>query len=217
MPALIANPDCDTDLWVMSLPATASGAREEFEAQLAPVLERAYATARRLTGNAADAEDLVQEAALLAYRGFKTFERGTNFRAWFLRVLMNAFLSSKRRHRAEDGAISLDDLPNAYIQRQAHEVVQSAAPDTSPSDVAKGVLGKLESEQVQAAVDALPEQFRAVAALYFMEDLPYQDIADMLHIPVGTVRSRLHRARALLQKRLWELGVDHGLVSERKA
>lgn len=193
-------------------------ARQEFEALLAPILDRAYATALRLTRNAADAEDLVQEAALLAYRGFGTFERNTNFRAWFLRIVMNAFLSSRRKHRVEDSAVSLDDLPNAFIQRQAHELIkgQEPADGTTASDVARNVIGKLESEQVEAAIDALPEEFRAVATLYFIQDLPYQEIADLLHIPVGTVRSRLHRGRALLQKRLWQLALDHGLVAGAK-
>jgi len=187
--------------------------RREFEQLLEPHLGRAYATALRLTRNPADAEDLVQDAALLAFRGFATFERGTNFGAWFLRILMNAFLSGKRKHRPEDHAVALDDLPSAYIQRRAHEVVK-AAPEAQlrSSDVALAVIGKLETEQVSAAIDALPEEFRAVAALYFLQDLPYKDIAEMLKIPVGTVRSRLHRGRALLQKRLWEIAVDEGLV-----
>ena len=187
---------------------------EAFEAHLAPVLERAYATALRLTRNAADAEDLVQDAALLAFRGFASFEDGTNFRAWFLRILMNAFLSSKRKHRAEDTAVSLDDAPNAWMQRQAHEVVkQGRAPEgLEAADVARDVMGRLDKEQVAAAIDALPEEFRMVAALYFVQDLPYQEIAELLKIPVGTVRSRLHRGRALLQQRLWATAVDHGLV-----
>jgi RNA polymerase sigma-70 factor (ECF subfamily) len=181
------------------------------------VLERAYATALRLTRNGADAEDLVQDAALLAYRGFGTFEKGTNFRAWFLRILMNAFLSSRRKHRVEDDAVSLDDVPNAFIQRQAHELVKAdAAPaGLAGADVARAVIGGLETEQIEAAIDALPDEFRAVAALYFLQDLPYQEIASLLAIPVGTVRSRLHRGRALLQKRLWETARDHGLVPAR--
>src|SRR5580765_139753 len=106
---------------------TSPATRQEFEALLAPVLDRAYATALRLTRADADAQDLVQDAALLAYRGFATFERGTNFGAWFLRILMNAFLSARRKHRAEDTAVSLDDLPNAIIQRQSHEMVRGEA------------------------------------------------------------------------------------------
>src|SRR5438105_4797734 len=136
--------------------------RQEFEALLGPVLERAYATARRLTRNDADAEDLVQDAALLAFRGFDSFERGTNFRAWFLRILMNAFLSSKRRHRVEDTAVSLDEVPNAFVQRQAHDLKrQDVLPDgMSASDLSRSVIDQLEREQVEAAIDALPEEFR---------------------------------------------------------
>ncbi len=199
------------ELWTMAAPQTDD--RAEFERELAPHLARAYATAMRLTRNPADAEDLVQDAALLAYRGFGTFARGTNFGAWFLRILMNAFLSTKRKHRAEDHAVALDDLPNAYIQRRAHELV-TAAPEAAltSGDVVRGVIGKLEAEQVEAAIDALPDEFRAVATLYFLQDLPYKEIAEMLRIPVGTVRSRLHRGRALLQRRLWEIAMDNGLV-----
>lgn len=86
-------------------------AQAEFESLLAPILDQAYGVALRLTRNRADAEDLVQEAALLAYRGFGTFVRGTNFRAWFLRVLTNAFLSARRRQRPLDHAVSLDEAP----------------------------------------------------------------------------------------------------------
>jgi RNA polymerase sigma-70 factor (ECF subfamily) len=193
--------------------------RDEYEALLEPVLGRAYATARRLTRNDADAEDLVQDAALLAYRGFDTFERGTNFRAWFLRVLMNAFLSGKRKHRVEDTAVALDELPNAYMQRQAHEIVSAAdiAEAGTGTDLARSVMDRLEGEQVAAAIDTLPEEFRVVATLYFVQDLPYQEIADVLSIPVGTVRSRLHRGRALLQKQLWQVARDHGFASLPKA
>jgi len=160
----------------------------------------------------------VQEAALLAYRGFATFERGTNFRAWFLRILMNAYLSSKRRQRPEDTASSLDDLPNALMQRRAHELVagsDSAEPGAA-SALVRDVLGRLETEQVEAAIDGLPEDFRSAAALYFLQDLPYQEIAEILGVPIGTVRSRLHRGRALLQQKLWELAVDHGLAPARR-
>src|SRR3954463_14825620 len=124
----------------------AQSRREEYETLLGPVLDRAYATARRLTRNDADAEDLVQDAALLAYRGFDTFERGTNFRAWFLRILMNAFLSGRRKHRVEDTAVALDDLPNAYIQRKAHEIVASpegAEGGAGPGELARSVMDRL--------------------------------------------------------------------------
>ena len=186
----------------------------EFETLLEPVLDGAYGLALRLTRNRADAEDLVQEAALLAFRGFRTFVRGTNFRAWFLRILSNAFISSLRKQRPETGAVSLEEIPSAYMQRQAHQLAASgAAGAVAPGDLVLTVTGKLESDQITAAIDALPEEYRLVCTLYFLQDLPYRDIADVLEIPVGTVRSRLHRGRALLQKRLWQLAVDHGLVA----
>jgi RNA polymerase sigma-70 factor (ECF subfamily) len=186
----------------------------EFEALLGPALSRAYAVALHLTGQPADAEDLVQEAALLAFRGFDGFTRGTNFGAWFTRILINAFLSGRRRRRPEDQAVPLDDVPNAWFQRQAHELVSRDAAPRGPTapDVALAVAAKLETEQIGAAISSLPEEFRVVSALYFLQDLSYREIADTLGIPVGTVRSRLHRGRALLQRRLWQLARDHGIV-----
>jgi RNA polymerase sigma-70 factor, ECF subfamily len=192
----------------------ADAATMEFEQLLAPVLERAYGVALRLTRDPTDAEDLVQDAALLAFRGFRTFERGTNFRAWFLRILTNAFISARRKKRPEDEAVSLDAPPNAYMQRQAQRLVgESARPKyQAGGDVVREVLAKLDAEQVVAAIDQLPEEFRLVSVLYFLEDQPYQEIATTLGIPVGTVRSRLHRGRALLQQRLWRTAVDAGIV-----
>lgn len=191
-----------------------AAATMEFEGLLAPVLERAYGVALRLTRDPTDAEDLVQDAALLAFRGFATFERGTNFKAWFLRILTNAFISARRKKRPEDEAVSLDAPPNAYMQREARRLVgESARPKyEAGGDVVREVLAKLDAEQVVAAIDALPEEFRVVSVLYFLEDQPYQEIAATLGIPVGTVRSRLHRGRALLQRRLWTTAVDAGIV-----
>lgn len=187
--------------------AAAGATNEQFEGLLRPVLSRAYGVALHLTRNPADAEDLVQEAALNAFRGFGTFQTGTNFVAWFFRVLTNTFLSGKRRRRPEDGAEPLEDLPNAYLQRSAMETAGGEA-----AELARTVVGKLEREQVAAAIEALPEEYRTVSALYFLEDLAYQEIARILGIPVGTVRSRLHRGRRILQRRLWLLAQDHGLV-----
>lgn len=173
--------------------------------------------ALRLTKNPADAEDLVQDATLLAFRGFDTFQQGTNFGAWFLRVLTNAFLSGRRKARPLDEAVSLDQLPNAYMQRQARRLVPdgSAQPWLAAGDIMRSVLGRLEVEAVASAIDSLPDEFRAAAALYFLDDLSYQEIAGVLEVPVGTVRSRLHRGRALLQMRLWEIALDHGLARSR--
>ncbi len=194
--------------------------REEFATLLEPALGRAYGAALHLTRNAADAEDLVQEAALLAWRGSGTFQPGTNFRAWFIRIVTNTFLSGRRKRRPEQDAVSLDDdPPNAYLQRRAHGPAAGggAAAGLVGGDLVRAVVGKLEIAQVSAAIAELPEEFRTAASLYFLDDFSYQQIADTLGVPVGTVRSRLHRGRALLQRKLWQIAEDHGLVQSGAA
>jgi RNA polymerase sigma-70 factor (ECF subfamily) len=178
---------------------------------LTPVLNAAYGLALTLTRDRADAEDLVQDAALHAFRGFRTFQAGSNFKAWFIRIVYNCFLSSRRRRKLDRGLMGLDDASELFLVRQ------SAAARRSPegSDPVMAAIGRMESEQVAAALQDLPEEYRVVATMYFIEDFSYQEIADMLDIPVGTVRSRLHRGRKMLQKRLWQLAQDQGLVSAR--
>lgn len=179
----------------------------EFERQLSGVLDQAYGTALRLTGSAADAEDLVQDAALLAHRGFPGFTAGSNFRAWFYRILVNRFYSNYRRQRRAGVRVDLDDTPELYLYQQA-----AASGITPDRDTATALVDRLDSELVTKALDALPEEFRTVATLYFMQDLRYQEIAEMLEVPIGTVRSRLHRARRMLQKALWEVAAERGIV-----
>jgi RNA polymerase sigma-70 factor (ECF subfamily) len=194
------------------MPKSDSGtASADFQALLMPLLDAAYRTAYRLSGNAGDAEDLVQDASLLAWRGFGSFEAGTNFRAWFFRILTNAFYSRYRKARREGQAVELEEVPELYLWRQS----SAAGLNDVLQDPAAALLARLDAEEVNAAIAALPEEYRMVAALYFMDDLPYQEIAEMLGIPIGTVRSRLHRARRLLQRALWETAVERGLVSAR--
>lgn len=179
-----------------------------FEDLLEPLLDGLYGAALHMTRNRADAEDLVQDATLLAFRAFHTFRPGTNFKAWIFRILTNCFCSTYRRRRHEKGTCSLEEATEQFIY------IRSAATGVQEDqmDPAKSALGRLESEQVAEALQALPEEYRLVATLYFVEDLRYQDIASALDIPVGTVRSRLHRARRMLQKRLWQVAADHGLL-----
>lgn len=181
----------------------------EFEALLDPVIARAYGTALRLTANRSDAEDLVQEAALLAFRAFHTFERGSNFGAWFTRILTNSYFSSYRRKRREAPTLSLDDSPALFLYSQTKQMGLHGR----ELDPASALLARLDSEQVTAALQALPEEFRVACTLYFMQDLSYEEIARVLDVPVGTVRSRLHRGRKMLQKALWHLAEDEGIVA----
>jgi RNA polymerase sigma-70 factor (ECF subfamily) len=195
-------------------PALRSESRDaDFDMLLRGVLGPAFGTALRMTGNRQDAEDLVQEASLAAYRGFATFERGTNFKAWFFRIMMNCYLTSRRRARAETSMQDLEDSHAAYFFMRTAE----AGLHGRYEDPAGATIGQMAQEDVAHALEALPEEFRVVCTLYFMEDLAYQEIADILGLPVGTVRSRLHRGRKMLQKRLWKVAEDQGIVRTRSA
>jgi RNA polymerase sigma-70 factor (ECF subfamily) len=163
----------------------------------------------RLTRNKADAEDLVQEAALLAFRAFESFEPGSNFRAWFFRILTNCYFSKRRREKSRPVTSDLDDTPDLYLYARSG---QAGFPTAGP-DPAAQLLDKLGTERVVAAIDRLPEEYRVVSTLYFMEDLAYEEIARMLDCPIGTVRSRLHRGRKMLQKALWLIATEDGIVA----
>jgi RNA polymerase sigma-70 factor (ECF subfamily) len=180
----------------------------EFESLLLPVLDRAYALALGLTHDRTAAEDLVQEASLLAFRAFHTFQRGTNFRAWFFKILTNAFYSAHRRSKREAPTVELDEAAELYLYGRMAEAGLHAASD----DPAAVLIGKMDTEQIVKALAALPEEFRVVCTLYFIEDYSYEQIAETLGVPIGTVRSRLHRGRKMLQKRLWQIAVDEGIV-----
>lgn len=194
---------------MMENPA-ADAAGRDFAALLATVLDSAYGTALRLAGNQADAEDLVQDAALLAHRGFGGFRPGSNFKAWFYRILVNRFYSIYRGRRRAGAALGLEELPEAHLFEQA-----DAAGMPLGSTPAEALIDRLDGELIEEALRMLPDDFRAAATLYFLDDLSYQDIADALDIPVGTVRSRLHRARRLLQAALWRLAEERGIVPTR--
>lgn len=182
-----------------------------FEALLLPVLPVASRTALHFTRNATDAEDAVQQASLQAWRAFSTFEEGTNFRAWFLRIVTNVCRSEFRRRKRSPLGPSLDEpefheglIPESTL-RENHDPLPDAA-----------FISQLDTDEISAALADLPEEFREVATLYFVEDLAYQEIADIVNRPIGTVRSRLHRGRKMLMERLWALAVERGIVRERE-
>jgi RNA polymerase sigma-70 factor (ECF subfamily) len=181
-----------------------------FESLLASVIDAAFGMALRLTKNRADAEDLVQETALLAFRGFGTFTPGTNFKAWFFRILTNCYYTGYRRQRHQLSTIDFDDTPDLYLYKRSRDY---GIPQAT-SDPAASLIDRLDTERVSAAIEELPEEYRVVSVLYFMEDLSYQQIAAALDCPVGTVRSRLHRGRKMLQKALWKLAEECGIVRE---
>ena len=165
-------------------------------------------TAVRLTRDQTDAEDLVQDAALLAFRAFGSFQPGTNFKAWFFRILTNAFYSRHRKTKHDRANVSTEDLPALYLYARTAEIRLH----TTEPDPAAAMMDKFDSDQVAEALDALPTEYRVVATLYFIEDFSYQQIAEVVGCPVGTVRSRLHRGRRMLQKSLWRVAQERGIV-----
>ncbi|MEP6691642.1 MAG: sigma-70 family RNA polymerase sigma factor [Gemmatimonadaceae bacterium] len=184
-------------------------AHASFDSLLHPLLDAAYGAALNLTRHRADAEDLVQDAALNAYRGFARFEHGSNFKAWFFRILYNAFLARRRGRRVEHGTVELSEATELSVMS-----LRADAPRPSAgADPAGEAIGRMQSAEVAAALQELPDDYRVVATMYFIEDFSYQAIADMLDIPVGTVRSRLHRGRKLLEQRLGQLAADHGIAT----
>lgn len=184
-----------------------------FEALLAGILPGAYGVARSLTGNPADAEDLLQEAALLAFRAFASFTPGTDFKAWFYRILTNRHYERFRRSARRPATVALDEAPDLYLYQRTAEAGLHARCD----DPATLVMSKMTTDQVLAAIAALPDDYRGVATLYFVEDMTYQEMAEVLGCPAGTVRSRLHRGRKLLQQKLWALAVASGIIGELTA
>ena len=185
------------------------GAPFQFELALTEMVSPAYGYALRLTRNRADAEDLVQEAALLACRGRDGFEVGTNFKAWFFRILTTCFWGKHRRDCRRPSTIDFDDAPALQLYHRSAEVGLSVA----GVDPAAVLIDRIGAERVAEALAALPEEFEVVCTLYFMEDFAYQEIAEVLSVPVGTVRSRLHRGRKMLQKALWNVAVDAALIT----
>lgn len=194
-----------SDLAPSATPTVVSYA--DFEMMLRTVLTAAYGVAYRLTGNRQDAEDLVQDAALSALRGRATFRPGSNFKAWFYKIVMNRFYSAHRKQRNLTSIQDVEDVHEMYLYERTAE-----AGLMQHRDPVDATLGRLTSDDVAAALASLPDDFRTVCTMYLMDDLSYEDIAEMLGIPLGTVRSRLHRGRRMLQKRLWLVAVDQGIV-----
>jgi RNA polymerase sigma-70 factor (ECF subfamily) len=176
-------------------------------------LTAVYGTALHLTRHRDDAEDLVQEAGLQAFRAFDSFQEGTNFKAWFFRILTNLFINAYRRRQRTPEVETLsesDDAPALYLFTRTRELGMHAR----SQDPAALVIERLEAEQISRAIAALPEDYRVVSALYFIEEFSYQEIAEIVGCPVGTVRSRLHRGRRMLQKALWYIAEQQGIIAD---
>ncbi len=158
-----------------------------------PHLQALYGVALRMTKSQSDAEDLVQDTILRAYRFWDGFESGTNCRAWVLRILTNLFRNRYRERAREQEILGEAETSTANLGR-----FQGAA----PRDAESALFGRMLSRDVEKALDTLPPEFRLPVILADLEDLSYKEIADVMECPAGTVMSRLYRGRRMLQKML---------------
>lgn len=189
-------------------PADLSAAdKARFQRDALPLLDSLYSGALRMTRNPADAEDLVQETMLRAYRSFDRFEPGTNLKAWLFRIMTNAYINTYRKRQREPQKISQDEVEDfdLYQELKNHDPQFSATPESI-------VLDQLVDSDIIEAIEDLPEQFRLAVLLSDLEGFSYAEMAEIMDVPMGTVMSRLHRGRKALQKRLWELARDRGIV-----
>ncbi len=165
-----------------------------FQELLMPELGALFRTALRMTRKREDAEDLVQETIVKSFAAFERFERGTNFRAWIFKILTNTFINNYYRVRERDKLPSLDEMED---ENAFQPVFEGITPE-------EALLNTLTREDITQAIEALPLEFRAVVILTLVEGFAYKETSEILDIPIGTVMSRLHRGRKLLQKMLCE-------------
>ncbi len=175
--------------------------RESFEREALAHLDVLYRVALRLTANPSDADDLVQETMLKAYRAWDQYEKGTNAKAWLLTILRHAFINEYRRRTRHPETVDVDTIePYAVFSEVQDEDPQGAFFD------------RIVDDEVLRAIDQLPEVFRETLVLSDVEGMSYQEIAGILEVPVGTVKSRLFRARHLLQGKLYDYAVEMGYI-----
>ncbi|HEQ60396.1 MAG TPA: sigma-70 family RNA polymerase sigma factor [Firmicutes bacterium] len=180
--------------------------RREFEDEALPHLGVLYETAYHLARDESAAQDLVQETFLRAFRFWDKYEKGTNCRAWLLRILRNTFINEYRRKAPESHRID-----PATLDRYYSELVESATVPVQ-RDPAEELFANLVDDEIIEALEQLPEEFREVVILSDLQDLSYKEIAEVLECPVGTVRSRLSRGRKLLQSLLYDFAVEGGFI-----
>lgn len=182
-----------------------AGRRQAFEQTALPHLDALYGLAIRLTRDEREAEDLVQDAMVRALRFWDRFEPGTNARAWLFTIVANTFYNRYRKARNQRR------LEARVVEEGRQAAVVSAASAEAAAGEARA-LDMVSTEEIRAAIDELPEDFRVAVLLCDVHDLSYREIAEAMGCPVGTVMSRLHRARRILKRRLHAQAAARGLV-----
>ena len=187
---------------------TAADQRRLFEEQALPFMDQLYAAAMRLTRNPTDAADLVQETYVKAFQAFGQFTQGTNLKAWLYRIQTNTFINNYRKNQRNPYQGTIDDLEDWQLGG-AESVTQSLTTRSAEAEA----LDHLPDTAVKDALQSIPEDFRMAVYFADVEGFSYQEIADIMKTPVGTVMSRLHRGRRMLRERLADYARERGIAA----
>ncbi len=185
-------------------------AQDDFTKEAMQFAPQLFSTAMRMTRNKSDAEDLVQETFIKAWRSFHTFQTGTNLRAWLYRIMTNTFINKYNSKLRKPTETELDEVEELYLYKRLGSIDQSKLSSSAEDQM----LELFTDDEVKNALEELPETFRLPVLLSDVDGFSYKEIAEMLDIPLGTVMSRLHRGRKLMQKMLYEYAKERGLISE---
>jgi RNA polymerase sigma-70 factor (ECF subfamily) len=185
---------------------TISKKQEAFNDEIIPHLDSLYNFALRLTTDHSDAEDLVQDTIVKAFRFFDSYEKGTNAKAWLFRILKNSFINNYRKNLKKPQSVDYDEVSSYY------ESVRAERTDTS--DLESIIYRNLMDDNFTSALAKLPEDFRTVVLLCDVDGFTYEEISNMLDVPIGTIRSRLHRGRNLLKTELYEYAKKRGFTDD---
>ena len=182
--------------------------QHEFEREAIPHMSLLYNYALRMTNNPADADDLVQETYLKAYRFWDKYEQGTNIRAWLFRIMKNSYINRYRKETKEPETVDYEEVQGFYASVRAESA--------DANDLQGSIFNNLLDDDVSNAIASLPDDFRTVVILCDIEGLTYEEIAEFVECPLGTVRSRLHRGRRILRTQLMEYAKSRGYVPNNK-
>ena len=184
--------------------------REDFTHDAMQHAPQLFSTAMRMTRNRSDAEDLVQETFIKAWRSFATYQQGTNLRAWLFRIMTNTYINKYNAQQRKPTETELDDVEELFLYKRLGAVDQSQLSQSAEDQM----LSLFTDDEVKKALEELPDQFRIPVLMSDVEGFSYKEIAEILEIPLGTVMSRLHRGRKAMQKMLYEYAKKRGLFNE---
>ena len=180
--------------------------QKDFDEEIIPHMDALYNFALRLTTDPNDAEDLVQDTIVKAYRFFSSYEKGTNAKAWMFRILKNSFINNYRKTSKKPSQVDFDEVSSYYETIRAER--------TETSDLESLMFREMMDDDLSNALTRLPEDFRTVVLLCDVDGYTYEEIANMLDVPIGTIRSRLHRGRNLLKTELLEYAKKRGFTGD---